>query len=98
MKMKPATLAPAGTLPDSPIEFSRPSWRPLQRVLPGAENDFMYMGHVGALQLYKHRDTRRYLNVHEETGRCYLHTERGYVPCAIEIAIERVLRHEEIYE
>jgi hypothetical protein len=31
----------------------------------------MYMGHAGDLVLYKHRDTRRYLNIDAVTGRFY---------------------------
>ena len=32
----------------------------------------MYMGRVGAIEQYKHRDTRRYLNIDAYTGEFYL--------------------------
>ena len=47
-----------------------PDWHPLEAVLSRrACEDFIYMGHVGDLVLYKHRDTRRYLNIDAVTGR-----------------------------
>lgn len=44
-----------------------PDWQPLERTLLG---DFMFMGYSDGLRLYKHRHTRRYLNLDEE-GRAY---------------------------
>jgi hypothetical protein len=49
----------------------------------------MYMGHVGNLVLYKHRDTRRYLNIDAITGRFYRYVNGGYV----EVERDWVLGH-----
>jgi hypothetical protein len=39
----------------------------------------MYMGKSGSIELYKHRETRRYLNIHAESGEFYLHGNRTYM-------------------
>jgi hypothetical protein len=39
------------------------------------------------LRLYKHIDTRRYLNVAED-GTCFRYSEGGYTPISAEVAIE----------
>ena len=42
----------------------RPEWGPLEAVLsPDLCGDFMFMGKVNGICLYKHRWTRRYLNL-----------------------------------
>ena len=38
---------------------------------------FMFMGRSGEIYLYKHIDTRRYLNLDAE-GRCFRYTGSGY--------------------
>jgi hypothetical protein len=50
----------------------------------------MYMGHVGGIVLYKHRDTRRYLNIDSETGRFYRYADGEYIEINREQAIEHV--------
>jgi len=47
----------------------------------------MFMGTAGAIVLYKHRDTRRYLNIDSETGRFYLYVDRDYTAISREQAI-----------
>ncbi|MBV8632759.1 MAG: hypothetical protein JOZ83_17680 [Silvibacterium sp.] len=37
----------------------------------------MYMGRVGTIEQYKHRDTRRYLNIDAYTGEFYLHSGKN---------------------
>jgi hypothetical protein len=72
------------------MEVREPDWRPLEDVLsPHACEDFMYMGHVGDLVLYKHLDTRRYLNIDAVTGRFYRYAEGRYV----EVERDWVLGH-----
>jgi hypothetical protein len=57
----------------STIIVSEPNWKPLERLLSHEEcAAFMYMGRVGAIELYKHRDTRRYLNIDAFSGEFYL--------------------------
>ncbi|MDX6459009.1 MAG: hypothetical protein QOJ51_1350 [Acidobacteriaceae bacterium] len=54
-----------------------PNWRPLERLFSAEEcSNFMYMGRSGSIELYKHRETRRYLNIHAESGEFYLHGNR----------------------
>jgi hypothetical protein len=70
------------------MEFLEPDWLPLEAVLPVNDcADFMYMGHEGDLVLYKHRDTRRYLNIDSATGLFYRYTGSGYVEIDRESAI-----------
>ena len=73
------------------IEVGEPDWKPLEGAL-SRENyaDFMYMGHVGGIVLYKHRDTRRYLNIEAETGRFYRYADGDYIENNREQAIEHV--------
>jgi len=55
-----------------------PEWAPLEQVLgPRLCECFMFMGRSGELYLYKHIDTRRYLNLDAE-GRCFRYT--GFAP------------------
>jgi len=53
--------------------------------------DFMFMGRSGQIHLYKHRDTRRYLNTTPD-GTCFRYSAQGYQPISIEEAIEHVFR------
>ena len=64
-------------------------WRPLERMLgPSLCVDVMFMGRSQQIHLYKHRDTRRYLNIaHDGTFRYSAH---GYQPIGLEEAIEYV--------
>jgi hypothetical protein len=39
----------------------------------------MYMGRSGSIELYKHRETRRHLNIHAESGEFYLYGNRTYI-------------------
>lgn len=65
-------------------------WAPLEQIF-GARlcERFMYMGRSGELFLYKHIDTRRYLNLDAE-GRCYRYTGNGYEPEELPTAITHV--------
>jgi hypothetical protein len=73
------------------MEVRDPDWRPLEAVLslPLLE-DFMYMGHAGDLVLYKHRDTRRYLNIDAVTGRFYRYVDGSYVEVNRDWALDYV--------
>jgi hypothetical protein len=60
--------------------ISSPNWRPLERLFSAEEcSNFMYMGRSGSIELYKHRETRRYLNIHAEGGEFYLYGNRTYM-------------------
>ena len=65
-------------------------WAPLEQVLgPKLCEHFMFMGRSGELYLYKHIDTRRYLNLDAE-GRCFRYTGNGYDPEELRRAIAHV--------
>jgi len=54
------------------------------------------MGSAGGVVLYKHRDTRRYLNVEAETGRFYRYDDGDYIEISQEQAIEHVYGSKQI--
>jgi hypothetical protein len=67
-------------------------WLPLEQLLgPSLCVDFMFMGRSDEIHLYKHRDTRRYLNIAPD-GTCFRYSAQGYQPIDIEEAIEQVFR------
>ena len=73
------------------IEVGEPDWKPLEGVLSREHfEDFMFMGSAGGIVLYKHRDTRRYLNIEAETGRFYRYADGDYIEIGREQAIEYV--------
>ena len=62
------------------IDVGQPDWRPLENALPSEFcEDFMFMGKAGDIVLYKHRITRRYLNIDAVTGKFYRYTNGEYV-------------------
>ena len=55
-------------------------WVPLEEMLgPELCQRFMCIGRAGEIYLYKHIDTRRYLNL-DAQGQCFRYTENGYEP------------------
>ena len=65
-------------------------WVPLEQMLgPALCQHFMFMGCSEKIHLYKHIDTRRYLNV-DRTGNCFRFSSRGYQPIELEEAIAHV--------
>jgi hypothetical protein len=72
-------------------------WHPLEKLIGACRCErFMYMGvsksvfHRDSWQqlcLYKHIDTRRYLNVAAD-GTCFRYSKGEYMPIATEAAIE----------
>lgn len=65
-------------------------WAPLEQMLgPDLCERFMYMGRFETIYLYKHIDTRRYLNLDAE-GRCFRYTGNGYEPQERVIAVAHV--------
>ena len=73
------------------IVVGEPDWKPLEGVL-SRQNcaDFLYMGHADGIALYKHRDTRRYLNIDSATGRFFRYADGDYIEINREQAIEYV--------
>ena len=73
------------------ITVGEPNWAPLEHVLPPEEcMDFMYMGRVGEIELYKHRWTCRYLNIGQDGRRFYLYCEGKYVEVEQSVAFDHV--------
>jgi len=62
------------------IEVGKPDWRALEKTIPSDyAEDFMFMGNAGGIVLYKHRITRRYLNIDAVTGKFYRYANDEYV-------------------
>ena len=73
------------------ITVGEPNWAPLEHVLPPEERmDFMYMGRVGEIELYKHRWTRRYLNIGSDCRSFYLYSDGKYVEVERSVALDYV--------
>ena len=73
------------------IDVGAPNWKPLERVLSQEHcADFMFMGSAGGIVLYKHRDTRRYLNIEATTSRFYQYVGGDYAEISREQALEHV--------
>lgn len=72
------------------IEFpEKPVWGPLEATVGSHCEEFMFMGRVGTVFLYKHIWTRHYLNL-DHDGQAYRFTGEGYVPMPLEEAFEHV--------
>ncbi len=50
------------------------------------------MGRIGTIQLYKHRNTRRYLNIDALSGSCFEYRNGEYFPIDPECAMRYVLQ------
>jgi len=50
----------------------------------------MYMGYAGEIELYKHRFTRRYLNIGRNSQRFYRYLNGEYVEISRAAALEHV--------
>ncbi len=73
------------------MEVREPDWAPLETVFAPPEcAQFMYMGREDEIVLYKHRDTRRYLNIHATTGKFYHYIGGTYVEVDRESALNYV--------
>lgn len=75
---------------DMKIEYpATPVWEPLQAAVGSRCREFMFMGKVGTVFLYKHIWTRRYINL-DMDGKAYQFTGDGYEPVPSEEAIQYV--------
>jgi hypothetical protein len=73
------------------ITVGEPNWAPLEHVL--TLNDcmnYMYMGRAGDIELYKHRHTRRYLNISCAGDRFYRYSSGTYIEITQSAALEHV--------
>jgi hypothetical protein len=81
----------------SAIEVGEPDWKPLEGVISSEDcESFMYMGHVGGIVLYKHRDTRRYLNIDAAAEQFYRYADGDYIKINREQALEHVYGSKQI--
>lgn len=70
-----------------------PHWAPLEAVMPCAELEkFMYIGSAGEIELYKHRLTRRYLNISRDAQRFYQYLDEEYIEIPRQAALDYVRR------
>ena len=78
------------------IEVGKPDWRPLESAMPPEfYEDFMFMGKAGDIVLYKHRLTRRYLNINSVTGKFYRYSNDDYVEIDLRQAFDSVYGHDQ---
>jgi hypothetical protein len=71
------------------VTVGEPSWAPLERAVPATElEDFMYMGCAEEIEPYKHRFTRRYLNIGRNSQRSYRYLNGEYVEISQAAALE----------
>jgi hypothetical protein len=77
---------------NTPMFDPRPDWSALEGAVPPEHlPQFMHMGRVGEIQLYKHRWTRQYLNI-DGSGVLYGYVDGQYVPVLGDQARQLVLR------
>jgi len=72
---------------------NQPNWLPLENFSEKYPNqinccDFMHMGRVGGINLYKNRVSRGYINIDSE-GYCYAYCSGTYLQINDESAIRR---------
>ena len=73
------------------VTVGAPNWAPLERAVSVTElENFMYMGRVGEIELYKHRITRRYLNIGQNSERFYRYLRGEYIEISRAAALEHV--------
>ena len=73
------------------IAVGEPSWAPLERILTRTECEaYMYMGRDGDIELYKHRVTRRYLNISRDGSNFYHYVGGRYVEVTQSAALDHV--------
>jgi hypothetical protein len=73
------------------ITVGEPNWAPLELVLTRKEcAAYMYMGRAGDIELYKHRVTRRYLNISMDGLSFYLYAGGRYVEVTQPVALDHV--------
>ena len=76
---------------ESTIVPDKPNWEPLERFLAREECElFMYMGRHGGIELYKHYDTRRYLNIAATSDHFYQYLDGKYVEISQDAALAYV--------
>lgn len=64
-------------------------WEIMETYIPSKVwDDLIYIGRKGDITLYKHIDSRRYINI-DSQGKCYSYTTNGYV----EVDFDKALNH-----
>ena len=80
-------------------ESLAPNWAPLEKLCPpGICEQFMFMGTANGIYLYKHVDSRRYLNV-DASGATYAYNPAttGYDRISVALAM-RLLADQSVLE
>ena len=74
---------------------NQPNWYPLEKLSEKYPNqinccDFMHMGKVGGIELYKNIVNRGYINIDAE-GYCWSYSNNGYFQITEKSAIRKVI-------
>jgi hypothetical protein len=73
------------------ITVGEPNWTPLELAVPAYElENFMYIGRAEEIELYKHRLTRRYLNIGKTSHKFCRYIYGEYVEIARTAALDYV--------
>ena len=73
------------------VTVGESNWAPLERAVSVTElENFMNMGWVGEIELYKHRIMRLYLNIGQNSERFYRHLNGEYVEISGAAALDHV--------
>ena len=73
------------------ITIGEPNWIPLELAVPTRElENYMYMGCAGEIELYKHKSTRRYLNIGRSSYKFYRYLDGEHVEIARTATLEHV--------
>ena len=73
------------------VTVGEPTWAPLERAVPATElENFMYTGCAGEIEFYKHRFTRRYLNIGRNSQKFYRYLNGEYVEISRAAALKHV--------
>ena len=73
------------------VTGGEPNWAPLERAVSVTDlENFMYMGRAGEIELYKHRTTRRYLNIGRNSQKFYRYLNGKYTEISQAAALKHV--------
>jgi len=76
------------------LNEDKPNWKPLEHLAETtcqiSCGDFMWMGSVSDIQLYKQIDTRQYINIDTE-GFCWKYSGDNYKRISQDLALSRVI-------
>lgn len=73
------------------VTVGQPNWAALERAVPVTDlENFMYIGRAGEIEFYKHRITRRYLNIGRNSQKFYRYLNEEYIEISQAAALQHV--------